>query len=184
MSIGVVAGLGYAVAWLPMFLFRAEDIHVALRQYEPDERFWVLLTPTLVTFHVVLGCNTMAFASPSAARLLLGAVVMTATLGFWLWGRSQIGPLRKTRLPDEPPIRLRRDGAFGIVRHPLYTSYLVASTVPLLVTPRWYLFVTLTPCIVAIATRARHEERRLRRQLGAEYDDYCRQVKQLIPFLW
>lgn len=184
MSTGVVAALAFAIAWLPMFVFRAEAITAALPQYHGSERLWVRLTPLLLTLHISLGCHTMAMAMPTPAGLFAGTVVMGLSLGLWFWGRRQIGPLRQTRLPDEAPLQLRRDGAFGMVRHPLYTSYLMAASVPLLVTRRWYLVLTLLPCLYAIGTRARHEERRLRQQLGQAYDDYCRDVKRLLPYLW
>ena len=37
---------------------------------------------------------------------------------------------------------------------------------------------------VGLIVRAVQEERRLRVQVGPPYDDYCREVKRLIPFVW
>jgi protein-S-isoprenylcysteine O-methyltransferase Ste14 len=44
--------------------------------------------------------------------------------------------------------------------------------------------LTLVLCGVALMVRAVQEERRLRAQVGAPYDAYCRAVKRLIPYVW
>jgi protein-S-isoprenylcysteine O-methyltransferase Ste14 len=47
-----------------------------------------------------------------------------------------------------------------------------------------WLLASYTVCAVAIGVRALQEEKRLRAQLGAQYEDYCREVKRLVPFVW
>ena len=46
------------------------------------------------------------------------------------------------------------------------------------------LLPTLVAVVVALAVRAAYEEKRLREQIGPQYDDYARQVKRLLPFVW
>jgi protein-S-isoprenylcysteine O-methyltransferase Ste14 len=60
----------------------------------------------------------------------------------------------------------------------------VASAAPLIVAPRPLLIVTFAACFVALSVRAEQDERRLHRQLGTTYAEYCRTVKRLIPFVW
>ena len=115
---------------------------------------------------------------------MLGLTLFAAAVAFWFWGRMMIGPLRVRRLPDEPPLRLQQHGAFGVVRHPLYFGYLLAAAAPLAVVPRPLFVLTFALCGVALMVRAVQEERRLRAQVGAPYDAYCRAVKRLIPFVW
>jgi protein-S-isoprenylcysteine O-methyltransferase Ste14 len=74
-------------------------------------------------------------------------------------------------------------GVYGVVRHPLYASVILAclgwsgiwSSAPglvLAVVLTWYLDL-----------KARHEERWLRERY-ARYDGYARRVKRYIPFLY
>jgi protein-S-isoprenylcysteine O-methyltransferase Ste14 len=113
-----------------------------------------------------------------------GLALFGSAIAFWFWGRLMIGPLRVRRLPTEPPLRLQRSGAFGIVRHPLYFGYLLAAAAPLVVLPRPLFLLTFALAGTGLVVRAAQEERRLHAQVGAPYEYYCREVKRLIPFVW
>jgi protein-S-isoprenylcysteine O-methyltransferase Ste14 len=185
MTLGVWIALFFTVGWVPAYLFRAEAVSAALPHYSAAEQPWVRLTVASLTLHMTAACVTVSFVRDIPPwRTVLGLVVFAAGIGFWFWGRVLIGPLRITRLPEEPPLRLRQDGAFGIVRHPLYAGMLLAASAPVLVAPRTYLGASLTLCAVVLAVRAVQEERPLRAHLGAAYDAYCRRVKRLVPFVW
>lgn len=184
MSTGLLLALGYALGWLPMFLLRVEAVGEGMRTYPREERIGIVLAPLVLSAHVTLACLWMSLgAPPSLAAAALGAACFAAALAFWLWGRRQIGPLRQLRPPAAAPLVFRREGAFGIVRHPLYAAFLLAAAAPLpLVGAR--LLPGLAACVGVLALRAVQEERHLRRHLGAAYDDYCRRVRRLIPFVW
>lgn len=185
MTSGILLSLVFALGWVPLFVFRAEALTKALPVYRGAERLWVQLTPALLALHVTAACATIsALRTVPVWPAAGGVAAFAAAIAFWFWGRLLIGPLRRQRLPDEPPLRLRRDGAFGVVRHPLYLGYLLAAAAPLVIVPRFLLVVTFTLSGLALAVRAVQEERRLKSQLGAEYEAYCRQVKRLLPFVW
>jgi protein-S-isoprenylcysteine O-methyltransferase Ste14 len=181
---GFILAVAFALGWVPLYIYRAESRRDALPYYSGSERRWVALSPAVIGAHVALACLLVSFAEPPRWRTALGVVLLTAGVAFWFWARAQIGPLRVTRLPDEPPPQLRRDGAFGVVRNPLYLGYLVVAAAPVVVAARPILLATLTACFAALAVRAAQEERRLRDQLGPSYAAYCRSVKRLIPFVW
>jgi len=185
MSRGVLLAVIFALGWLPLRVFRAEAVREALPFYDRGERRWVRASIALLTIHISAACLTLTLQPPPPlSRSLLGIAVFAAGIGFWLWGRAEIGPLRVTRLPEEPPRRLRRDGAFGLVRHPLYFGVLVAASAPVVTAGCAALACTFALAAAAVAVRSTQEERRLRTQLGLEYDAYCREVKRLIPFVW
>jgi len=185
MTLGIVLGVVFAVGWVPLFLFRAEDVRDALPAYTKRERLWVTMTPVVLAAHMTVACVTisrLARITGWSAALSLGT--FGVAVAFWFWGRVMIGPLRVRRLPDEPPLQLQRTRAFGIVRHPLYFGYLLAAAAPLAVLPRPLQLLTFASSFIALAVRAVQEERRLRAQLGPAYDTYCAEVKRLIPFVW
>lgn len=181
---GPALSVVFALGWIPLYIYRAESIPQALAYYAGAERRWVKLTPVVVSAHATLGCILVSVSDPPPWRAAWGAAVFVAGVAFWFRARTQIGPLRVRRLPDEPPVILRRDGAFGLVRNPLFFGYLVVAAAPLLVAARPILLLTFAACFVALAIRAGQEERRLCAQLGAQYVAYCRAVKRLIPFVW
>jgi protein-S-isoprenylcysteine O-methyltransferase Ste14 len=185
MSAGVALGVFFALGWALFYVFRAESHHAALPFYSGTERLWVQLAPAILSLHVTAACVTITRTPviPAASGVLAVAVFVMA-IAFWFWGRMMIGPLRTRYLPQQPPRRFRVDGAFGIVRHPLYFGYLLAAFAPLLVARRAFLLATLALSFVALAMRAVQEERRLQTWLGPSYEAYCRSVKRLIPFVW
>ena len=185
MNRGVWLACVFALGWLPLHVFRAESVVAALPHYERWERVWVYVTMVLLSAHVTVACVCLAaMPTVSCGRAAVALALFAAAVGFWLWGRAQIGPLRVTRLPEEPPVRLRRDGAFGLVRHPLYFAMLVLTGARVVASGRVLPALSWALCAAVIAVRAQQEERRLRAQLGAVYDTYCRDVKRLIPFVW
>lgn len=185
MSAGVALGVFFTLGWAPFYVCRAEPHRAALPFYSRTERFWVQLTPVILSLHVTAACVTTTWTPviPAASGVLAVAVFVMA-IAFWFWGRMMIGPLRTRYLPQEPPRRFRVDGAFGVVRHPMSFGYLLAASAPLLVARRAFLLATLALSFVALAIRAVQEERRLRTWLGPSYEAYSRSVKRLIPFVW
>lgn len=181
---GMALGVLFAVGWIPLFVFRAEATQEALPYYDSVERFWVRLSPIIVAVHVTLASIMASLADAPAWRIALGVGLFAAGVAFWFWARAQIGPLAITRLPDQAPSALRRDGAFGLVRNPLYLGYLIAAAAPLVVAARPILLLTYAACFVVLAIRAEQEERRLHDQIGPAYAQYCREVKRLIPYVW
>ncbi|MGH7788774.1 MAG: methyltransferase family protein [Candidatus Binatia bacterium] len=182
--VGMALGVLFAVGWIPLFVFRAEATQAALPYYGAVERFWVRISPMVIALHVTLASILASLTPAPAWRIGLGVGLFAAGVAFWFWARAQIGPLAITRLPDEAPAALRRDGAFGLVRNPLYLGYLIAAAAPLVVAARPILLATYAACFVVLAVRAEQEEQRLHTQLGLAYAQYCREVKRLIPFVW
>lgn len=180
-ALGALFGLG----WIPFFAFRAEATGAALPYYSRAERFWVRISPLVVTVHVVLACGLVSATAPlPPLRTPLGVALYAGALAFWHRARAQIGPLHRRPLPDEPPPVLRRDGPFGLVRNPLYLAYLMAAAAPAMVAARPPLALTWLAAFAVLAVRAAQEERRLHAQLGPAYAAYCREVKCLIPYVW
>jgi protein-S-isoprenylcysteine O-methyltransferase Ste14 len=185
MTAGLLLAVVFTIAWIPLYILRTEDLWGAYSLYSRSERWSTIGSASVLGVHMTAACITISLSPEVSPAAVIGSLVLFGTgLAFWLWARVQIGPLRARRLPDQPPPRLRRDGAFGLARHPLYLGVLVAAAAPLLVAPRPWLFLTYGLCVGMLILRALQEERRYHAQLGPEYAAYCREVKRLVPFLW
>jgi protein-S-isoprenylcysteine O-methyltransferase Ste14 len=78
--------------------------------------------------------------------------------------------------------RLQRSGLYGLVRHPSYLGLELILLAFALHTRVWACFaVVLIPPTLAVLYRIHVEETALRLAFGAEYDEYSRSTKRLIP---
>jgi protein-S-isoprenylcysteine O-methyltransferase Ste14 len=65
-------------------------------------------------------------------------------------------------------------GPYSLVRHPIYSGYLVTHLAFLIAHPRWWNIIVLATADTALVVRALIEERVLNRD--AEYQAYCERV--------
>jgi protein-S-isoprenylcysteine O-methyltransferase Ste14 len=78
--------------------------------------------------------------------------------------------------------RLQRSGLYRVVRHPSYLGLELIFLAFALHSRTWACFaVVLVPPTLAVLYRIHIEETALRLSFGADYEDYCRSAKRLIP---
>lgn len=81
--------------------------------------------------------------------------------------------------------RLITGGVYSKIRHPMYTSLFCHAGAQAFLLANWIagpaMLVAFTLMFLA---RLGPEERMLRARFGAQYDDYARRTKRLVPFLW
>ncbi|MCA9245139.1 MAG: isoprenylcysteine carboxylmethyltransferase family protein [Phycisphaerales bacterium] len=74
------------------------------------------------------------------------------------------------------------NGVYQRVRHPMYTALLIYSLGQTLALPNYFAGPSyLVVMTLLIAVRLPQEERMMREEFGAAYDEYCRHTKRLIP---
>ena len=168
----------FSLGWVPVFLLRAESRRDALPYYFGAERFWVRVTPMIISLHVTLACMLISFGHPpSNARCAIGVALFAAALAFWLRARAQIGPFDERPLPDDPPRSLRRDGPFAAPAPGLPGAAAARRSSPSPFCSSRGSRSWRSPC-------APLRKAPPRVQLGDAYDEYCRSVKRLLPFVW
>jgi protein-S-isoprenylcysteine O-methyltransferase Ste14 len=78
--------------------------------------------------------------------------------------------------------KLIREGPYRLVRHPIYTGMLGMIVAAGLAWSHWIGFViSILFFAIGTAIRVRSEERLLREQFGAAFDDYKRSVPAVVP---
>ena len=78
--------------------------------------------------------------------------------------------------------KLVREGPYRFVRHPIYTGMLGMIMAAGLAWSRWIGFlIALILFTIGTAIRVRSEEKLLREQFGAAFDDYKRSVPGVVP---
>jgi protein-S-isoprenylcysteine O-methyltransferase Ste14 len=138
---------------------------------------WFWLLPPWLGFHV---------ETAGAARWHWIAVV-PSVLGFavalrciWDFGWTGHG----TPVPIAPPTRLVVVGFYRYVRNPMYSGFFVGWMGLWLVFGRANLAALTVVCVGVVALFlfvVLYEEPTLRRMFGAEYEEYCRNVRRWVP---
>jgi protein-S-isoprenylcysteine O-methyltransferase Ste14 len=118
---------------------------------------------------------------PYAAGLVLLAVSL------WLFHRSHVdlGTNWSITLELREGHRLVTEGVYRRVRHPMYAALFLYSVALALVLPNWIVgTLYLVSFGLLFASRVRAEERLMREEFGADYDDYAARTKRLVPGVW
>jgi protein-S-isoprenylcysteine O-methyltransferase Ste14 len=80
---------------------------------------------------------------------------------------------------------LQRSGLYRLVRHPSYLGIEIIFLATALHSRTWACFaIDFIPPTLAVLCRIHVEEIALRRAFGADYDDYARTTKRLLPGLY
>ena len=80
---------------------------------------------------------------------------------------------------------LQRSGLYRLVRHPSYLGLELILLAFAIHARTWACFaVVIVPSTLAVLFRIHIEETALRLGFGAEYQDYCRRTKRLIPGIY
>lgn len=78
--------------------------------------------------------------------------------------------------------KLKRNGLYALVRHPSYLGLEMIFLGLAMHSRTWACFaVVMVPTTLALLYRIHVEERALRLAFGAEYEEYARETKRLIP---
>lgn len=144
--------------------------------------WWVLGQSVLMLAVVGLG---VAFPGDWSRRTLILAGTLLFAMG-GVFGLAGVVVLGRSRTPFPKPseqTRLVQHGIYARVRHPLYTSVMLASL-------GWALIWQSGPALVAALVllpffdcKARQEERWLRVRFS-EYADYQRRVRRFLPGIY
>lgn len=111
------------------------------------------------------------------------ACLVVLGLGFTWAARLHLGPLWSSTSAPTEDHRVVDTGPYGVVRHPVYASLLLAAGATAIESGRLEAVAGAVTLVAAISLRAKLEERFLRRDLGDEaYASYRRRVPMLIPF--
>jgi protein-S-isoprenylcysteine O-methyltransferase Ste14 len=93
-----------------------------------------------------------------------------------------LGRAFSTNVATRAGQRLQRSGLYSLVRHPSYLGLELILLAFALHARTWACFaVVLVPPTLAVLYRIHVEETALRLAFGADYEDYSRSTKRLIP---
>ena len=152
--------------------------------------WWLQYYPPLVWLPFVLAYSQIAWFPTllpsidlSTGMQLAGFAVAVTSALFAAWGMWSLGRSYGIRLDLFEGHTLKTDGAFALVRHPMYfgiIAYHLGASLALESLP----LLILTGIVVVPLTLARiAAEERVLREAFAPYADYARRVPALLPLI-
>ena len=116
---------------------------------------------------------------------LITAGFVTLLLALWLFRRSHVDLADNWSISLEvrEHHRLIQRGVYRLIRHPMYTSFLLLACAQALLIPNSLVaIVGFAAALMLILLRIPREERMMLTEFGEEYRDYMKKTKRLIPW--
>ena len=149
---------------------------------------FILWISIIVTRKLSLGLDNLKYfiiEQPDYLHFILQLTGMTFVfLGVLLANWSRI--LRGVNSPNwgfkERSI-LITNGPYRYIRHPSYTFYILVCSGIAILTQIWFVYLLIFG-VSRYTNVVKVEEKMLRLQFGAEYEDYQAHTKKFLPFIW
>jgi protein-S-isoprenylcysteine O-methyltransferase Ste14 len=138
---------------------------------------WFWLLPSWLGFRVDMA-GAARWRWIAAVPSVLGFAVALRCV--WDFGRTGHG----TPAPIAPPQRLVVVGFYRYVRNPMYVGFFAGWTGLWVIFGRANLAAIIVACLVVVGVALFvqfYEEPTLRKMFGAEYEEYCRNVRRWLP---
>jgi protein-S-isoprenylcysteine O-methyltransferase Ste14 len=121
---------------------------------------------------------------PVRLLVVTGFALTLIGLSFALWARYYLGRSWDAFISLKKDHKLVRTGPYAIVRHPIYSGFMVAATGTAFVIGELRCFIAAALVIAAWSYKSGLEELFLLHHFGSEYQEYRHKVKRLLPYVW
>jgi protein-S-isoprenylcysteine O-methyltransferase Ste14 len=111
----------------------------------------------------------------------LGTFIAAAGLVFAVWARITIGRYWDGFVALKHDHRIICTGPYAIVRHPIYTGYIVGLLGSAISAARVDAFAGVAILTISFVVKYRREERVMTKEFGETYTRYLRQTPALFP---
>lgn len=118
---------------------------------------------------------------------LLNAIAVSLMIAAIIISQIAIATLGKffDRLTIKSDHHLVTEGIYSVVRHPIYTSYVLLFVgFCTMLQSLWGLSLLVVVCLVWFGNRIELEEQMLQERFGQEYQSYCQRTKRLFPYIY
>lgn len=132
---------------------------------------------------LVKGWLTARLTPESAPVVLAGAVLTVGGLLFTMWARLTLGRNWSGTVTIKQDHELIQRGPYQIVRHPIYTGFLLAMLGTSFIYGITRCFVGVPIVGLGFWLKSQIEEQFMLQQFGVRYANYRQQVRALIPFV-
>lgn len=129
------------------------------------------------------GLLAWRFVPMGPAAAYTGLALTMVGLALSLWARFYIGRNWNALVVFTENHQLVRSGPYAIVRHPIYAGFMLATLGTAIAFGQATGLVAVALIVISWGYKSRLEEALMIEQFGAEYEQYRREVKGLIPLV-
>lgn len=115
---------------------------------------------------------------------IVGFILTGIGLLFALWARIYLGSSWDSYISLRLNHKLVRTGPYSIVRHPIYSGFMLALIGSFLNFGHLRSLIAAVMVTLAWVYKAGLEEAFMKKHFETEYDQYCQHVKRLVPMIW
>jgi protein-S-isoprenylcysteine O-methyltransferase Ste14 len=139
----------------------------------------------LPAFYIAAGFPRMADYPASAWAIVLGAIVLASALLVFRISHKELGRNWSITLQIREQHKMVDTGPYALIRHPMYTSFLLIALGQALLLSNWVVGLAgLLGFAVLFLLRVDKEERMMLEIFGPEYRAYMERTKRIIPYLY
>ena len=136
-------------------------------------------------FYVATGIPEAADYPASAWAVALGTIIFACALWIFRISHKALGRNWSITLEIREQHKLICAGPYALVRHPMYTSFLLISLGQAFLLSNWVVGLAgLIGFAVLFFLRVDKEERMMLENFGPEYRSYMERTKRIIPYLY
>ena len=160
--------------WAGLWYFRQG------REWNPRKRIYKISIYTVLALH---GAAILILPEPPVWSQLAGSAVLLVVLVLFWTAVAAHGDIRPKFAFDQPEAaRIVTSGPYRWIRHPFYSSFMLAALGGVLISGRPELLLTI-PWLACFYVRAAKEEEifLLESPLGRQYQDYYRRTGRFFP---
>ncbi len=173
------------VLWLVIGLSTKSTVKVqspALRL--PQSALMIAAYLLLFARTAAVGPLALRVVPASPASAYAGLALTLAGLIITVWARFFLGKNWSATPTIKQDHELIRSGPYAFVRHPIYSGLLLAILGTAIYVGELRGLLAFVLAVIGFKWKTLTEESFMREQFGTQYDDYKRQVKGLVPFIW
>jgi protein-S-isoprenylcysteine O-methyltransferase Ste14 len=137
----------------------------------------------LFSLRARLGPLAWRFVPESKSAAYAGLALTIAGAAFAIWARLFLGGNWSSSVTIKEDHKLVRTGPYALVRHPIYSGFLLAIAGTAIAVGEARGFLAIILAFLAWRLKSKVEEGFMIEEFGAEYEEYQRHVKALIPFV-
>lgn len=180
--------LASAVIWIGMMVYwNVSAGKIAPTKSTEDaksnRRRQQLLNLAILMLFVPVPGLTRQFLPPTRTTIATGFSIQEGSALFYFWTKQYLGRFWSSAVAIMKDHQLVRTGPYQLIRHPLYTAMLGMFVGTAIVSGQYHALIGVVLGAYAYWSKIRIEERALGEAFGAEYADYKRQSRALIPWL-
>ncbi|CAN7563314.1 protein-S-isoprenylcysteine O-methyltransferase [Pararhizobium sp. LjRoot255] len=136
-------------------------------------------------FYLLTGFPKAADYPTRGWAIVLGALIFAIAVWFFRRTHKRLGRNWSVTLEIRERHELISDGPYALIRHPMYTSFLLMGLGQAFLLSNWIAGPAgIVGFAVLFFARVDKEERMMLEIFGAQYRDYMGRTKRIIPYLY